>query len=109
MDDAEFSDGVGQPGSVARQPLPTTMQLVDLIKPGPTGTVASTAAVATAAHAALVAAVPDIAPAGLLATVAAGKATTRKGISTVMQVIQTSCFRSICFTRQHSLHAAVPR
>lgn len=62
------------------------MQLVDLVRPGPTGTVASTAAVATAAHAAVVAAAPDIAPAGLLATVAASKASRRKSISTVMQV-----------------------
>lgn len=61
-------------------------QLVDLVKPAPFGTVASTAALATAAHAAVVAAATDVAPAGLLATVAAGKATSRKTISTIMQV-----------------------
>jgi hypothetical protein len=63
------------------------VQLVDLVKPGPSGTVASTAAVATAAHAALVAAAPDVAPAGLLAAVSAGKVTSKKCISTIMQVM----------------------
>lgn len=92
MDDAESGDGE-HPVLSTHHPLPF-MQLVDLVKPGPTGTVASTAAVATAAHAALVAAVPDIAPAGLLATVAAGKATHRKSISTVMQVSRKACLLS---------------
>lgn len=65
------------------------LQLVDLVKPGPSGTVASTAAVATAAHAALITAAPDIAPAGLLATVPHQHQqrthTTTNSISTVMQ------------------------
>lgn len=60
-------------------------QLVDLVKPGPSGTVASTAALATAAHSAVVTAAPDVAPAGLLATVAA-RASSSRNVSTVMQV-----------------------
>lgn len=72
-------------------------QLVDLVKPGPSGTVASTAAVATAAHAALVSAATDVVPAGLLGTVAAANhaAKSRKPISTVMQVgVPNVCWRS---------------
>jgi hypothetical protein len=76
----ESSADAGLPAQTA------SFQLVDLVKPGPFGTVASTAAVATAAHAALVAAATDVASAGLLATVASSKATSRKTISTIMQV-----------------------
>lgn len=46
-------------------------RLVDLVKPGPSGTVASTAARQSATHAAAMKAAPAIGPGGLLATAAA--------------------------------------
>lgn len=63
------------------------MQLVDLVKEGPSGTVASTAAVAAAAHAPLVTAAPEVVPPGLLATTFADKSHARKSPATVMQVV----------------------
>lgn len=84
----------------------TCQLLVDLVKPGPTGTVASTAAVATAAHAALVTAAPDVAPAGLLATVAQSKAGSSRSISTVMQVSVGHARQEFITCEQSQAHKA---
>jgi hypothetical protein len=66
----------GSAAAAAAVPL----QLVDLVKPGPSGTVASTAAAAAATHAAAIKALPTIGPRGLAVQQSAGQT------STAMQV-----------------------
>lgn len=50
-------------GTAAAAAVP--LQLVDLVKPGPSGTVASTAAAAAATHAAAIKALPSVGPRGV--------------------------------------------
>eukprot|EP00878_Enallax_costatus_P040905 GHUV01047315.1.p1 GENE.GHUV01047315.1~~GHUV01047315.1.p1 ORF type:complete len:133 (+),score=50.49 GHUV01047315.1:1228-1626(+) len=61
-------------------------KLVDLVKPGPSGTVASTAAVQSAAHAASIRAAPAYGPAGLVGTATAANGPYKP--SSAMQVWQ---------------------
>lgn len=79
----------------ARLPPPpcgAATQLVDLVAPGPSGTVASTAAAATAARAALVTAAPELGPGGLAVTLAAG----RLGHGSALQARAVGSLQALC-------------